>query len=369
MKLAIILGTRPEIIKMSPLVRAAKRRNLDYFILHTGQHYSKELDEQIFQDLDLEPPRYNLGVGGQPFRMQVGLMTREIKAILEVEHPDVVIVQGDTISVLAGALAANKLGIKVAHHEAGLRSHDLTMPEETNRIITDHISDFLFVPTSDALKNLQEEGRGADHVYLTGNTIVDAVLQNLEIAEDRSTALTNLKLTPKEYILVTAHRAENVDDKERLTQIMESLRLVQKELGITVVFPMHPRTKKRLEEFEISIPSALTIIEPLGFLEFLQLEHHARVVLTDSGGVQEECLILKVPCVTLRDNTERPETVSHGVNIVAGVVPGSVLRAVKTMTQGKDLFHGKENPFGDGKAGERIIEVLLRSFESNDPQV
>ncbi len=359
MKLAIIIGTRPEIIKMSPVIRAAKRRGLDYFVLHTGQHYSKELDEQIFQDLDLSPPRYNLGVGGQTFRMQVGIMTREIKNILEIEQPDVVIVQGDTISVLAGALAANKLGIKVAHHEAGLRSHDLSMPEETNRIITDHVSDFLFAPTPDALKNLHQEGRDTDRIHFTGNTIVDAVLQNLEIAEKRSRAMANLKLTPKGYVLVTAHRAENVDDKERLANIIESLVRVQKQLAIPVVFPMHPRTKKRLEEFSIAIPKTLTVTSPLRFLEFLQLENNARLVMTDSGGVQEECLILKVPCVTLRDNTERPETIEHGVNIIAGNDPAQVLEATMLMHGKNDLFRNKENPFGDGKAGERILEILL----------
>ena len=345
---------------MSPVIRAADRRKLDHFILHTGQHYSKELDEQIFQDLELAPPRYNLGVGGQPFRMQVGLMTREIKIILEKELPDVVIVQGDTISVLAGALAANKLGIKVAHHEAGLRSHDLSMPEETNRIITDHVSDFLFAPTPDALKNLHQEGRDTDRIHFTGNTIVDAVLQNLAIAEKKSTAMSKLGLTSKAYVLVTAHRAENVDDKERLVNIMESLSRVQKELAIPVVFPMHPRTKNRLAEFEIAIPKNITVTAPLGFLEFLQLENNARIVLTDSGGVQEECLILGVPCVTLRDNTERPETVEHGVNIVAGVLPEKVLEATMLMHGKKDLFHNKENPFGDGRAGERILDILLR---------
>jgi len=186
MRIAIILGTRPEIIKMSPIIRECERRKIDYFILHTGQHYTKELDDGIFSDLELPKPKYNLGVGGQPYRKQVGIMTREIIKILQKEQPSVILVQGDTISVLAGALAAQKLGIKIGHHEAGLRSHDTTMLEEINRVITDHVSDYLFVPTPDALKNLHQEGKEPERIFFTGNTIVDAVYQNLELAQRKS---------------------------------------------------------------------------------------------------------------------------------------------------------------------------------------
>ena len=360
MKLGIILGTRPEIIKMSPVIRAAKRRGVDFFVLHTGQHYSKELDEQMFADLELDAPKYNLGVGGQPYRKQIGLMTREIKLVLEVEKPYAVVVQGDTISVLAGALAANKLNIKVAHHEAGLRSHDLAMLEETNRIITDHVSDFLFVPTPDALKNLHQEGRETDRIHFTGNTIVDAVEQNLEIAEKRSDIIKRLGLTSKGYMLVTAHRAENVDNEERLRSIMASLAVVGSEYNVPLVFPMHPRTRNKLAEFKVSIPKEITVIDPVGFLESILLQKHARLVMTDSGGLQEESFILRVPCVTLRDNTERPETVEYGANIVAGVLPESVLAAVRTLLEKKNVFSSPDKLFGDGKAGERIIDILLR---------
>lgn len=360
MKLGIILGTRPEIIKMSPVIRAAQKSGIDFFVLHTGQHYSKELDEQMFDDLELDAPKYNLGVGGQPYRKQIGLMTREIMKILEVEKPHVVVVQGDTISVLAGALAANKLGIKVAHHEAGLRSHDLAMLEETNRIITDHVSDFLFVPTHDALNNLEQEGREKDRIHFTGNTIVDAVEQNLEIAEKRSDIIKRLGLTSKGYMLVTAHRAENVDNEERLRNIMDSLSLVGKEFNVPLVFPMHPRTRNRLTEFNVPIPKEVTVIEPVGFLESILLQKHARLVMTDSGGLQEESFILRVPCVTLRDNTERPETVAYGANIVAGVAPEGVLAAVKMMHEKQDIFSNTDKIFGDGKAGERIVDILHR---------
>ncbi len=362
MKLAIILGTRPEIIKMSPIIRAAEARGIDYFILHTGQHYTPELDEQMFADLELPQPKYNLGVGGQPYRKQVGLMTKEIERVLEKEHPDVALVQGDTISVLSGAMAANKLGIKVGHHEAGLRSHDITMLEEINRVIVDHLSHYLFVPTPDALKNLHQEGRDPSKIHVTGNTVVDAVHQNLELAHKKKDVLKKLNLKSKEYFLATAHRAENVDDPKRLAGIIEGLSLVSREFKLPVVFSAHPRTKNKISEFGIAIPDNIRLVEPLGFLEFLQLEKNARLILTDSGGLQEEAFIMRVPCVTMRDNTERPETVEYGANVVAGTEPDKILEAAKLM-MGKDLnLQEWDNPFGDGTAGEKIIEILLSKF-------
>ena len=359
MKIAIILGTRPEIIKMSPIVRACEKQGVGFFILHTGQHWSPEMDRKIFTDLELPKPKYNLGVGGEPYRKQVGFMTKEISIILAKEKPDVVLVQGDTISVLAGALAANKLGIKIGHHEAGLRSHDLNMVEETNRVIVDHISDFLFVPTPDALKNLHQEGRDPEKIHLTGNTIVDAILQNIKIAEKKTDILKKLKLKKKNYFLATAHRAENVDKKERLVGIIGGLAAIGEEFSAPVIFPMHPRTKARIEEFQIKIPVSVRITKPLGFLEFLMLQKNAKIVLTDSGGLQEESFILRVPCVTLRDSTERPETVEYGANIVAGTETEKILGAVKKM-YGKNLNLKKwDNPFGDGTAGEKIVKLLV----------
>lgn len=359
-KIALILGTRPEIIKMAPIVRACQKRHLDFFILHTGQHYSRELNTQIFKDLELPRPKYNLGVGGQPYRMQVGLMVRDIMEILKIEKPHVSIVQGDTISVLSGALASNRLGIKVAHHEAGLRSHDITMPEEINRVIVDQISDFLFAPSKEAVQNLKEESRNSHKVYLTGNTIVDAVLENAQIVDKKVNILNKLKLKTKKYIVVTAHRSENVDDPKRLQNIITGLELVGKNIKLPLIYPMHPRTKKNLQTFGIKIPKEVKVIDPLSFLEFLQLEKNAALVITDSGGLQEECFILKVPCITLRDNTERPETVKFGGNIVAGNKPEKILSAAKKMLNKK--ITSKAEPFGDGKAGGKIVDILVREL-------
>ncbi len=362
MKIAIILGTRPEIIKMAPIVRECQKQNIDFFILHTGQHYSYILDKKMFEDLGLPDPKYNLDVGSQQVRKQVGIMTREITEVLLVEKPDVVLVQGDTISVLAGALAARKAGIKLAHHEAGLRSHDLTMLEETNRITVDHLSDFLFAPTQDAIKNLHEEGFPRFRVTVTGNTIVDAVLQNVEIAKNKVDILKKLNLKQNEYSLVTAHRAENVDVPERLAGILEGLEKVGNKLKIPILFPMHPRTANKIKEFNLKIPDCVRVIEPLGFLEFIQAEANAKVILTDSGGAQEEASILKVPCVTLRDNTERPETITAGINVLAGTNPEKILEAVERMMQQEKKW---VNLFGDGTAAQKIIELLKREVDKH----
>lgn len=363
MKLAIVLGTRPEIIKMAPIIRECEKRKLDYFVLHTGQHYSKELDEQIFSDLDLAKPKYNLGVGSQPYRKQVGIMTREIEKIFEKEMPNLVLVQGDTISVLAGALAAKKLNIKVGHHEAGLRSHDTTMLEEINRVIVDHISDYLFTPTPDALKNLHQEGKEPSRIFFTGNTIVDALNQNIEIAKSKSKILATTGLKSKGYFLVTAHRAENVDKPEKLKDILSGLAKIYREFAIPLFFPIHPRTLARIKESNLAIPHGVNLINPVGFLDFLILEQNARLVITDSGGVQEECFVLKVPCVTIRENTERPETIEYGMNILAGTNPEKMLLATKEMMTKNHNMKEWENPFGDGHAAERIIDILVEKVK------
>ena len=303
MKIAIIIGTRPEIIKMSPLIRACKKRGLDYFILHTGQHYDYLMDGQFFEDLDLEKPKYNLQVGVSSFRKQLGSMTKSIAAILSEEKADIVYVQGDTNSVLAGALAAKKVGKKLGHHEAGLRSHDLTMPEEKNRIIVDNLADYLFAPTEVALKNLMEEGIKETKITLTGNTVVDALFQNLEISNKKVNILEKLGLEKNNFMTVTAHRAENVDSELRLKGILGGLELIGRHFKILIIFPMHPRTANKIKEFGLKIPDCVKIVEPLGYLEFLQLEAASKLIITDSGGVQEESCILKVPCLTIRDNT------------------------------------------------------------------
>ncbi len=361
MKLAIVLGTRPEIIKMAPIINACKKLDVDFFILHTGQHYSENMDSVFFSDLELPEPDYNLGVGNQPHRKQVGLMTRHMIEVFKQEKPDVVIVQGDTISVLSGTLAAKRLGIKVAHHEAGLRSHDPSMIEETNRVTTDHLSDFLFAPTKEAVKNLVEEGYSSDRIFQTGNTVVDAVLYAKDLAEKKSQILDELELIKGKYVLITAHRSENVDKRTNLKDMIRGIESTAASYpDLTFVYSMHPRTKKMIDRFGLHMPQHVKIIEPVSFLDFLQLETHARLIMTDSGGLQEEACILQVPCVTMRLNTERPETVRLGINTLAGTHPDMIRAKVKEMMSKDNIVW--ENPFGDGKAGEHILEILQKEF-------
>jgi len=355
MKISIVLGTRPEIIKMSPIMRELENQTLDYFILHTGQHYSYNLDKVFFEELELPEAKYNLDIGSGTHAEETGKMLIGIEKILLKEKPDVVLVEGDTNTVLAGALAAVKSHIKVGHVEAGLRSYDRNMPEEINRVLADHVSDYLFAPTEKAKENLLREGIDKSKIFVTGNTIVDAVYQNLEIPRRKVDNLNKLNLNPEEYFLVTAHRQENVDVKERLKGILDGLELVYNKFNYPIIYPAHPRTKKKIREFGLKIPNGIELIKPPGFLEFLQLEANAKLVLTDSGGVQEEACILKVPCVTLRDNTERPETLEVGSNILAGVNQNKILEGVKLMLSKE---RNRVNPFGDGKAGSRITKIL-----------
>jgi UDP-N-acetylglucosamine 2-epimerase (non-hydrolysing) len=353
LRLCIILGTRPEIIKMSPIIRKCVANGLDYFMVHTGQHYSYEMDRIFFEELHLPQPSFNLDVGSGSHGKQTGRMLAGIEEILARERPDVAYVQGDTNTVLAGALAASKLHIKVGHVEAGLRSFDRAMPEEINRVVADHVSDLLFAPTEASGQLLLKEGIPADKIFVTGNTIVDAVFENLRIAEE-SDILEKLGVEPHCYMLSTMHRQENVDDKARLSSIMDGLGMVAKEYKMPLILPIHPRTRKMLETFGLKVPDGIRLIEPLGFMEFLKAEANARLVLTDSGGVQEESCILGVPCVTLRENTERPETIEAGANMLAGYRQQDIIRCAREMM---DKQGGWKNPFGDGKAGERIIEA------------
>ena len=355
MNLSIILGTRPEIIKMSPLIRECEKRNLDYFVLHTGQHYSFEMDKAFFDDLELPKPAYNLEIGSGSHAEQTGKIMVGIEKVILDEKPDVVLVQGDTNTVLAGSLAASKVNIKVGHVEAGLRSYDRSMPEEINRIVADHVSNILFAPTELSKQNLLKEGIEESKIFVTGNTIVDAVFQNLEISNNKGNVLNDLKLKSKEYFLLTSHRAENVDNREQMSKLLEGISMIQKEYSMPVVFPVHPRTEKRIQEFGFSLED-ITSIRPVSFLEFLQLEANARLVFTDSGGVQEETCILGTPCITLRDNTERPETLEVGSNILAGVESDHIMRSAVKMINGKKSWI---NPFGDGKAAEKIIDTLI----------
>ena len=356
MKISIILGTRPEIIKMAPIIRECEKIGLNYFTLHTGQHYSYNLDKVFFRELELSAPKHNLDVGSGTHAEEIGKMLIGIEKVLMEENPDFVLVEGDTNTVLAGVLAASKLHIKVGHVEAGLRSRDRNMPEEINRILADHCSDYLFAPTERAKENLLKEGIPPNKIFVTGNTIVDAVYQHLKISERKVEILNYLDLERGKYFLVTAHRQENVDIKERLKGIFNGFKLLYYNFNIPIIYPIHPRTMKRLREFGLKVPEGVELIEPVGFLEFLQLEANAKLILTDSGGIQEESCILKVPCVTLRDNTERPETLDVGSNVLAGVNHNQILKSVELMINRKRNWR---NPFGDGKASEKIIKTII----------
>jgi UDP-N-acetylglucosamine 2-epimerase (non-hydrolysing) len=355
MKIAVVVGTRPEIIKMASVVRGLENNRVNYFILHTGQHYSYNLDRVFFEQLRLENAKYNLEVGSGSHAEQTGKILIGIEKVLEIEKPDIVLVEGDTNSVFAGALAAVKLHISVGHVEAGLRSYDKQMPEEINRILTDHCSDYLFAPTSKAKQILLGEGIVEEKVFVTGNTIVDAVYQNLEIAREAGNFLNTLHLTPGEYFLVTLHRQENVDNPARFAPILEGLERVAAKFRLPVIYPIHPRSRKMMSQFELE-SQKLILIEPIDFMGFLQLESNARLILTDSGGVQEEACILKVPCVTLRNNTERPETIEVGANILAGASSDKIIDCVSFMLSRENNW---TNPFGDGKAGERIVNIIV----------
>ena len=361
MKVSVILGTRPEIIKFSPIICEFERLGLDYFILHSGQHYSYNLDRVFFEQLGLPEAKYNLDVGSGSHGLQTGRMLIGIEDVLRRERPDVALVQGDTNTALAGALAAVKLRISVGHVEAGLRSYDRSMPEEINRLLADHCSDLLFAPTVKAKQILLGEGIPESRVYVTGNTVVDALYRNLRLAEKRSEVLNSLGLEKRKFFLVTVHRQENVDDKERFSKILEGLELVHERFGFPIVYPVHPRAAKRMREFNLK-PKGLRLIDPLDYLSFLLLESCARLVLTDSGGVQEETCILRVPCVTLRYNTERPETLEIGSNILAGTEPEIIVEKTEFMLKRRRDW---PNPFGDGKAGIRITKILIDEFGEN----
>lgn len=353
--ISIILGTRPEIIKMAPVIRACQKKEHSFSILHTGQHYSYELDRIFFEELLLPLPDYNLDVGSGSHAEQTGKIMMGIEKIYEKNPPNIILVQGDTNTVLAGGLVGAKLHIPVGHIEAGLRSNDRDMPEEINRIVVDHISDLLFAPTKESFDNLIHEGIDDSKVFITGNTVVDSLNQNREIAKNKSKILESLGIDPHRYILVTVHRAENVDNIARLAGILTGIQHAGTIHKIPIIFPMHPRTEKMVQKYGINI-SGITIISPVGYMDFIELEAHATLIMTDSGGVQEEACILQIPCITLRDNTERPETVIVGANALAGSSPDNIIQLVDKMLVSTKNW---ENPYGDGTTGERIVDLCI----------
>lgn len=358
MKVCLIVGTRPEVIKMSQVIKELERTNTNFFIIHSNQHYSPEMDQVFFDELKLPKPKYNLNVGSGMHSNQTGNILIKMEPILEKEKPDYVLVQGDTNTVLAGGLAAAKLGIKVGHIEAGLRSYDRTMPEETNRVVTDHLSNFLFAVTKKQKEILKRESIEESKINTVGNTIVDAVLANIKIAEKTSTILQDNDLKEKKYVLLTAHRASNVDTSENLQGLLKAVSSIA-DLE-KVLWPIHPRAKKKLEEFNLKLHPNISLINPVGYLDFLILQQKAKIVLTDSGGLQEESCILGTPCLILRENTERPETIEVGASALVG-------RDSKKLKENFEKFSNSrglkwDNPFGDGTASERIIKILKEDF-------
>ncbi|MGC9019425.1 MAG: non-hydrolyzing UDP-N-acetylglucosamine 2-epimerase [Candidatus Bipolaricaulaceae bacterium] len=361
MKVVDIVGARPQFIKLAPILQAIEHHNLEHpespiheVLVHTGQHYDYEMSQVFFDELGLKAPDYHLGVGSGTHGYQTGEMLKRVEEVLLKEKPDLVMVYGDTNTTLAGALAAAKLHIPVAHVEAGLRSFNRRMPEEINRVLTDHVSDLLFCPTQTAVENLRREGI-TEGVHRVGDVMYDAALLYLDLAERKSRILERLDLAPRSYALATVHRAENTDDLERLRAIFEGLGRIGRE-GLPVILPLHPRTRKQVEALGLR-SHAVRMLEPVSYLDMLVLEKNARVILTDSGGVQKEAFFFRVPCVTLREETEWVETVEAGWNTLVGCDPGRIVRAALEARPGVDSTW----PYGDGRAAKRIVEFLVES--------
>ncbi|RMD62028.1 UDP-N-acetylglucosamine 2-epimerase (non-hydrolyzing) [Candidatus Parcubacteria bacterium] len=364
-KIGVVVGTRPGIVMFAPIIHALRAKNVPHFIIHTGQHYSPNMDDVFFRDLNLPTPEYRLeGVAERlTHGAQTAAMLEGIEAILLKERPKLVLVGGDANTNLAGGLAARKLRIGVGHVEAGERSFDWRMPEEHNRRILDHISDLLFATDERSVAHLRKESvQGAIHI--TGNPIVDASLQHLELARKKSDVLMRFGLTSQPYALLTMHREENVDFPHLLRNALQGVSQAAVELDLPVLFLVHPRTKKRLKEFGLAdwaeqLPG-LIMHEAVGYLDFLRLIAGARLVFTDSGGVQQEACIHHVPCVTLRENTEWVATLEYGANRLAGTDPERIVQAASDATQVERTW---PVPFGDGRAAERIVDISLRWME------
>lgn len=353
MKIATVVGARPQFIKAAPVSRALRVRHQEVLI-HTGQHYDPNMSDIFFAELDIPRPDYHLGVGSGSHGVQTGAILQAVEEVLFQENPDALLVYGDTNSTLAGALAAAKLHIPVLHIEAGLRSFNRKMPEEINRVLTDHLSELLFCPTATAVANLAREGITSG-VHLTGDVMYDAFLYNQRLAKD-SRVSDRLGVKSGEYILCTIHRAENTDEPGRIKGIFAAL----SRLSRPVVLPLHPRTQKIIREqgLEAALGSNIRVIDPVGYLEMISLEAGAWKILTDSGGVQKEAYFAGVPCITLRDETEWLETVQAGWNYLAGTDTGKILRAVEEFTP-PDI---QPNVFGRGDAAEEFVRILESGF-------
>lgn len=362
-KIAVLIGTRPGIIKMSSIVHELERQGVSNIVIHTGQHYSLNMDRDIMRDVGLKPSNFQIKRPDDcvSHAQQTAYMLVKIEEILLQQQPDVLLVCGDANTNLAGALAARKVHIKVGHVEAGLRSFDWRMPEEHNRVIIDHISEYLFAPTNHSKTFLIRDGVQGD-IFVVGNTIVDATIEHAYVAKGLRANFVQDITKGDAFFLLTLHREENVDDKMVLSSIISAVKTIADGIQQKIIFPVHPRTKKRLKEFEldesISRIEGLELIAPCGYIDFLSLLRKASGILTDSGGIQEESCILQIPCLTLRKTTERPETVSVGANRIAGTDYQGIIDAFNEMTSSRAAVSWL-NPYGDGKTSLRIVETCL----------
>jgi len=354
MTVATIVGARPQFVKAAMVIRALKtsRAEIAHHLIHTGQHYDHEMSGAFFKELDLPAPDLNLGIGGGTHGQMTGLMLVELERVLEVLQPGWVLVYGDTDSTLAGALAASKLHVPLAHVEAGLRSFNRTMPEELNRVLTDHASDVLLCPTRTAVSNLEREGL-LERTRLVGDVMYDAALHHRNRLS--LSALDDLGVVPRSYFLATCHRAENTDNPDRLRSVVGALTMVAQLAP--VLFPLHPRTRRRLDEFEISIPTGVTILQPLPYVSMLSLESNAVAILTDSGGVQKEAYFLGVPCITMRSETEWKETIETGWNTLVDTDPKRIFEAAGRIERVRTL--PRPPLYGNGDAASKIVATLI----------
>jgi UDP-N-acetylglucosamine 2-epimerase (non-hydrolysing) len=361
LKITSIVGARPNLPKIAPLIREMRRhKEIEPILVHTGQHYDEKLSEIFFRQMGIPAPDVNLGVGSGSHAAQTAEILKRIEPVLIHQKPDLVLVVGDVNSTIAVSLAAAKLGVSIAHVEAGLRSFDRTMPEEINRVLTDAISDYLFVTEEDAVQHLLKEGRLAANIHFVGNVMIDSLYHFLPIAQ-QSRIGTDLGLVHAEnwprFAILTLHRPSNVDSMDKLQQLLGAVESIAAQ--VPVIFPVHPRTKQCIAQTGVTYHPEIRFIEPLGYLDFLCLLSKATLVLTDSGGIQEETTALGVPCLTLRENTERPITISHGTNLLIGTDPEKIMAAACRVLAGEGK-PGSIPPLWDGKAAERIIEILLR---------
>jgi UDP-N-acetylglucosamine 2-epimerase (non-hydrolysing) len=363
MKILNVVGARPNFMKIAPLMAEYSRHeNIQAILVHTGQHYDKVMSKLFFRELEIPEPDVNLEVGSASHAVQTAEIMKRFEPILIDHKPDVVVVVGDVNSTIACGLVAVKLGVKLAHVEAGLRSGDRSMPEEINRVLTDSISDLLFCTEQSGVKNLLREGISPTKIHLVGHVMIDTLLKNKEKA-NKSNILNLLDLNGDKHAVLTLHRPSNVDDPVVFSRILEAIKIIQKDMP--VIFPVHPRTRKNLEANSISehinlIPG-LRLTDPLGYLDFLKLMSNAKVVLTDSGGIQEETTILQIPCLTLRENTERPITTKLGTNQIVGTNPKNIIKAYKYAINGSQNKPDRP-PFWDGHAAERIVNTLLKKL-------